>query len=178
MKVRNLLTSVAMTCALFLNVAHAAHAMTLTSSEQQTLATVAQIDKNEIVLATLVLNKHCPASVVSLAKMMINQHGANLNQIMEMAGQAHVSALSSDKADAFAVDLNHALLSLGALNGKAFDKAYVDAMVSGHEGALKLIHDQLMETATTPEMKAFMTATQKAVQMHLVHAEAAQKSLS
>lgn len=143
----------------------------VTPAEISTLATVAAIDKNEILLGDIALHKKTTPGVAALAQMMIDQHGANLTQILEMANQSRVTALTSPLAITFAVEGNKAMLTLGALNGQPFDQAYVNAMVSGHEAALKLIDQHLMQTAQSPEMKKFMTETRAAVAMHLAAAK-------
>ena len=72
---------------------------------------------------------------------------------------------------------SQALLQLGALQGKQFDTAYVNAMVSGHQFALNLIDQKLMQTAQSPEMKKFMMETRATVAMHLACAQKLQKSM-
>ncbi|OGT25275.1 MAG: hypothetical protein A3I77_05200 [Gammaproteobacteria bacterium RIFCSPLOWO2_02_FULL_42_14] len=108
--------------------------------------------------------------------MMIGQHGANLTEILQLANQLHALPLSSVMADQFIADGNKDLVALGGLQGVSFEKAYVNAMVTGHEGALHLIDTQLMQTATTPEIKKFMIATRAAVAMHLEHAKKLQQA--
>ena len=150
---------------------------TLTSAEIGTLATVAAIDKGEILVSAVAENKKAPNLVDDYAKMMITQHGNNLAQILEMAGKFNVSELTGGDSDKL-TDQNKAdLMKLGALEGSKFNAEYADAMVSGHEAALKLIDDDLMKTAENKQVKKFLTETRAAVVEHLKHAKKLQSHL-
>jgi putative membrane protein len=149
----------------------------LSSDEVSSLATIAAIDQNEILLGVMTLHKHPKHNVKKFAEMMIKQHGQNLTQITELAHQFDVGELSGGNSEALLADGQKDLLKLGALKGNQYNHAYVDAMVNGHEDALNLIKTKLMDTANTPEVKKFMTATENAVSKHLVDAKKVQKEL-
>ena len=149
----------------------------MTSGEIGTLATIAAIDKNEILVSVVATNKKVSSDVADFANMMIKQHGDNLNQILEMAGTMHVAALTGGEADKMATAGRKDMMTLGALDGDKFGVAYVNAMVSGHEGALNLIDKQLMKTAKSDEMKKFLTDTRAAVVTHLEHAKKLQADM-
>ena len=147
----------------------------VTPAEISALAAVAAIDKNEILIGDIALHKKITRRVAALAKMMVDQHGANLTEIFEMANQLHALPLKSDLANQLTEEGDHEMLMLGGLQGEQFDKAYVDAMVSGHEAALKLIDQQLMKTVQSSKIKKFMVDTRAAVEMHLMAAKKLQK---
>lgn len=155
--------------AVMISSVYAASPATLTSAEISTLATVSAVDKNEILLAVIALNKKLSSDVNDFANMMIDQHGNNLTQILALINDAH--PLISTDADKLSADGKKALLKLGAMNGDAFATAYVNAMVQGHTAVLKLIDTQLMKTATTDSVKKFLTDTRAAVATHLEHAK-------
>lgn len=148
---------------------------TMTSAEVGTLATVAAIDKNEILVAVVALNKKLNSDINDFANMMVEQHGGNLTQILSLINNAH--PLTSAEADKLSAEGKKDLMKLGAMNGDDFAKAYVDAMVKGHEAALKLIDTELMKTATTDNVKKFLTDTRSAVATHLEHAKNLQDKL-
>ncbi len=144
----------------------------MTSAEVGTLATVAAIDKNEILIGAIASSKKVDPEVTDFADMMIKQHGSNLNQILVMMN-AH--PLTGGKADKISADGKIALMKLGAMQDNAFSVAYADAMVNGHEAVLKLIDEQLMKTATSSDVKKFLTDTRAAVVVHLEHAKKMQE---
>jgi putative membrane protein len=66
---------------------------------------------------------------------------------------------------------------LAKLSGAEFDRAYMDAMVSGHQ----TVHTKMMAEAnsgTDPELKGFAAKTVPTVQMHLKMAQEIQKEVS
>jgi putative membrane protein len=147
----------------------------LTSAEIGTLATVAAIDKNEILVSVVATNKKTDAGVADFAKMMIDQHGSNLTQILEMAHNLHASSLAGSEAESISAQGKKDIMTLGALQGSEFDRAYVNAMVKGHQGALDLINNKLMKTAKSEEMKKFLSDTKAAVEHHLEDAKKLQE---
>ncbi|OGT30818.1 MAG: hypothetical protein A3E87_07565 [Gammaproteobacteria bacterium RIFCSPHIGHO2_12_FULL_35_23] len=116
---------------------------------------------------------------MSFAKMMITQHSNNLTQILSMANNpnALAIALSNGSANGLLSQGNEGLTTLGALQGSLFDQAYVNAMVTGHKDALNLIDTKLMKTASSAEMKQFLTSTRAVVVQHLEHAQALQQKI-
>lgn len=149
-----------------------------TSAETGTLSTIATIDKNEILVSLVAVNKKVPSDIADLAKMMIDQHSSNLTTIFDMAQSMHIANLSGGETDKLAADGKKLLMSIGGLEGDAFNKAYVDAMVKGHTAALELIDKKLMATAKTDEMKKFMTDTRATVAEHLEHAKKVQNEMT
>lgn len=149
----------------------------MTSAEIGTLATIAAIDKNEILVSVVATSKKVSSDVADFANMMIKQHGSNLNDILEMAGAMHVASLTGGEADKMAAAGKKDMMTLGALDGDKFDAAYINAMVSGHTGALNLIDKQLMKTAKSDEMKKFLTDTRAVVAEHLEHAKKIQADM-
>lgn len=147
------------------------------SAEKSSLATIAAIDKMEILVSVVAENKDVDSNVKDFAKMMINQHGSNLTQIIEMENQLKTGPLRGAEADKLAQQGKQDLVKLGALQGNEFANAYANAMVKGHEAALKLINDKLMKTAKSNEIKTFLTNTRAVVETHLEHAKKLQAEL-
>lgn len=170
--------SLALTYTYAANVAPNTNTLKLTSAEQATLATIATIDVGEILLSEVALNKKNNSGVTDLARMMVDQHGSNLTQVLSMAGDAHTKLPLGDGESAkLTTEGKKNMMALGALQGEQFDKAYANAMVSGHEAALKLIDSKLMKTAKSEQVKKFLTDTRAAVAEHLDHSKKVQQSL-
>lgn len=149
----------------------------ISSDERNILADIAVIDKTEILLAVVAANKKPSSDVMDFAKFMIEQHGSNLTQILEMAHNLHFNSLSDKESNQLTAQGNEALIELGSLQGKQFDKAYIDAMVKGHQAALDLIDNQLTKEAKTESIKSFLSDTRAAVVHHLDMAKKIQASL-
>lgn len=149
----------------------------INSAEKSSLASIAAIDKNEILISVIAENKKVDSNVTDFARMMISQHGSNLTQVIDLVNQAKNGLVSSADAEKLARQGKQEMLKIGALQGNEFAKAYADAMVKGHEEALKLIDDKLMKTAKSDEIKTFLTNTRAAVEKHLEHARKLQSQL-
>lgn len=149
----------------------------ITPAEIGSLATIAAIDKAEILVSVVAMNEKVNSDVKDLAKMMIDQHGDNLTQILQMANDLHIP-LNGGSSDKIAAQSKNDLMKLGALQGDQFSKAYADAMVNGHQAALNLIDNQLMKTAKSEEIKKFLTDTRAVVAEHLEHAKKLQSELN
>lgn len=147
------------------------------TAETGILATVAAIDKNEILVSAVALHKESDSDVKDFAKMMVDMHSDNLAQILEMANQLHATSLTSTTASALLAQNAKDLLKLGGLKEKEFAKAYIDAMVTGHQAALNLIDQHLMKEAKAEEIKKFLTDTRAAVAQHLDAAKKIQKDM-
>lgn len=149
----------------------------ITSAEQESLGTIAAIDKSEILVGSVAVNKGSSSHVVDYAKMMVKMHGGNLTQILEMANHWHVASLMSSTGVKMMAENAKDLMSLGGLEGKAFDKAYIDAMVNGHQAALNMLDNKLLKTAKTPEVKQFLMDVRGVVAEHLDAAKKVQEDL-
>jgi putative membrane protein len=116
------------------------------------------------------------AEVKAFAKRMMMDHHMLRQKGLDLAKSLNVTpeppAGSTLEADAKAwVD------SLNAMpKGAAWDKAYMDKEVAGHENALRTIDDALAATQT-PQLRALLEEAKPAVQAHLDMAKALQTKL-
>lgn len=155
----------------------AEHSTKITKAEVGVLATIAAIDTDEILLSVIATNKKPNSDVKDFANMMIEQHGSNLTQIIAMVTKDHALPLAGGDAEKMLAAGKKEMVALGGLEGKAFDMAYADAMVKGHQGALDLIDKHLMKTVKTEEVKQFLTETREVVKHHLEDAKKLQSEL-
>lgn len=116
----------------------------------------------EVELGKLALEKSSNPQVKEFATMMVKDHGMANTELMAIAKQKNITLPST-------VDEEHKkkMDELSKKTGAAFDKAYVDAMVSGHKSTLKLMEDESRD-AKDADLKAFATKTAPIVQSHLV----------
>jgi putative membrane protein len=142
----------------------------------QILSTIAAIDQNEILLAVQATNKSPSSDVMGFAKMMIDDHGKNLGEALALADKIHAVPVNPNPDNLHNKGTTE-LVTLAALDGDKFSSAYVDAMVAGHEAALKLIDTKLMNAAKNDELKTFLTDTRAAVAHHLDEAKKLQESM-
>ena len=144
------------------------------SAAASTLSTVIALDQNEIIAAVDVSNRKTSSDVADFAKMMIEDHGKNLTEAYDLANKIHALPLSPNAS--LASQSVKELSALNALEGDAYDKAYVDAMVKGHEAALKIVEAKLA-AAKNEDLKNFLASTKETVAHHLEKAKSMQESM-
>jgi putative membrane protein len=115
----------------------------------------------EVALGNVAQQKSVNEKIRDFGAMMVKDHskaGAELGRIAKIKNitlPTDVSADEQKKIDA-----------LAKKSVKDFDKAYVDAMIDGHNKALKLFQDEA-KNGTDADLKAFAFRTVAVVQAHL-----------
>lgn len=168
--------------------------------DRDAVEVVTTIDRGEIEAGTLALGRATSKEVKELAKMLVNDHQKSLAKLDKIApfgarpGPARTTPAESAAAPAtpqqkvpnpsgaaIAQQLGDAhqagMQRLRAVSGAEFDRAYVEAMVSGHEAALQAVQ-QVAPTVTTPALREFMTEKESTIQRHLDKSRAVQQALA
>ena len=115
----------------------------------------------EIELSKLAKQKSSDAQIKNFASMMLTDHskaGDSLTVIAQKENITLPTAMDADHQKKFD--------DLSKLTGTDFDKAYVNAMVDDHKGALSLMQDEA-KNGKDPALRAFAGKTASVVQMHL-----------
>ena len=130
------------------------------------LGLLAAVNEHEIAAAQQAESKIVSAPVLAYAQMMEKQHGDNLAKTKSLGSLAATPEVQAMK-DKGKSDLE----ALGQKNGKDYETAYVDAMVSGHTEALALIDGRLLSLASAGPVKDHLTETRGHVAAHLEEAK-------
>lgn len=136
------------------------------------LALLAAIDRHEIDAARQAKEKHVTGDVLAYARMVETEHDANLAQT-----QALGPATSDPEIDSMQAKGKAEIDALSTKSGAAYAKAYIDAMVKGHEEALAAIDAKMMPNATRDDVKQHLVETRKAVETHLARAKQVAQAL-
>ena len=116
-------------------------------------------------------NKAVSQRVKDFGAMMVKDHSAAGDELKSLAGQKNVTLPSAvgDKSQKKIDDLSQK-------TGRDFDKAYMEAMVSGHESTL---HDfeKISKNESDPDVKAWVDKTLPTLRGHLDSARAILKSI-
>ena len=146
------------------------------SADMAALDVVATVDKDEVSAAKHALTKKVSADVADYARMMERDHSANLTETKKLLGK-DAAAVKSAPAEQAAKDDAAMMAKLKPLQGAAFERAYVDAMVDGHTKVLGKLDNELIPGAQDAKVKAHLQKTREAVSMHLDHAKQLQAKL-
>ena len=143
------------------------------TSQADALAMLAAIDEHEIAAADQAMSKKVTGQVRDYAQMMKTDHSKNL------ADTTKLGAANSTSPEVKAMkDKGQAeLAELGNNSDKAYEKAYMDAMVKGHTEALSKLDGTLIPAATDDNVRQHLTTTRDTVSRHLDKAKEIQSSM-
>lgn len=133
----------------------------VTSDDAKFATTAANGGMAEVALGKLALTKTSSTAIKDFANMMVMDHGKANDELMAIAKTKNITLPA-------AVDADHQkkMDDLSKMNGKDFDKAYVDAMVDGHKKTLDLMNGEAKD-GKDADLKAFAAKTAPVVQTHL-----------
>lgn len=116
----------------------------------------------EVEFGNLALEKTSNPQVKDFANMMVSDHGKANEELKAIAKMKNITLPG-------ALDEEHQkkMTELNGKTGKDFDKAYVEAMVDGHDKTLKLMQDEAKD-GKDADLKAFASKTSPVVNTHLV----------
>ena len=141
-------------------------------SDEQIAAVTDAANSAEIAQAKLAESKSKDAGVKRFAAMMIAHHGAAKAKQAKLKLKLAESSVSAGlEADAAST-----LDALKTDKGKDFDKAYIAAMVDGHQKVLDTINDKLLPNAKNADLKAYLEEIKPRVEQHLKEAKQLQES--
>ena len=131
---------------------------------------VAEASMAEVEIGKLAKDRALNPRVKNFAEMMIKDHTAANNDLMTIARDKSVTLPSK-----LGKHQSH-LEDLSKKNGAEFDKAYMKAMVNGHEDVVKEL-EKCAQNGTDPDVKTFAAQKLPTIRMHLDSAKAINKAL-
>ncbi|CAD7381405.1 DUF4142 domain-containing protein [Xanthomonas arboricola] len=141
------------------------------AKEREALGTLSAINTSEIGAANLALQKQVQGGVRDYAMQMVKEHTDNNQKLAkwspDLSAAAAKAQMSKGKTE---------LAMLQKLDTKAFEAAYVTAMVKDHTDALAALDKQLIPAAKTPQVLAHLQTTRSHVAEHLAAAKTLQAS--
>lgn len=146
-------------------------AITASAETSSFLVNAADGGMTEVQLGQIAEQKALNTKVKGFGAMMVHDHTAAGEQVKTLASQRNVTlpdSVSNDHKD----DINNIMKK----TGKAFDKAFIDAMVSDHKKVISLFEGASKNVNDT-EVKTFVDNTLPRLHMHLDSAQAIQKML-
>jgi putative membrane protein len=125
----------------------------------------------EVKLGEIAQKQAASAEVKEFGAMMVTDHGKANQQLMEIAAKENLKVPKQlpKRMQAMVDDLSK-------LEGKAFDTAYVNAMVKDHKEDLAEFKKEAADS-TNPALKSFAEDTAKVIEHHLQVAEGLQAKI-
>lgn len=144
---------------------------TQNAGDAEILASVIASDLNEVLAASEAGKKKISKPTLDYAKMLHEQHGMNMEKGMKLGQQIAVTPVITPAVEKMQKKGAGGLAKLVTLDGEAFERAYLAAMVAGHTDTLSLIDNELMKKAKNQALQAHLTATRAHVAEHLQKAK-------
>ena len=117
------------------------------------------------------LGKSHNKAVRDFANEMVRDHAAVNDQALALVKKLGVTPQDNPTSQGIAKGGADKLKSLGALKGKAFDKAYVANEVAYHKTVNGALSTVLIPNAQNAELKSLLQTGLKLFQEHQMHAE-------
>jgi putative membrane protein len=136
-------------------------ASTLGTDDATFVSQTAQGGMAEVALGQMASTKATNPDVKAFADRMVTDHSKANDELKQLA-QTKGATLPSDVDQ----ESKDAAGKLSKASGKEFDKAYIDAMVKGHEAVVKAFEKESKD-AKDPDLKAWVTNTLPTIQDHL-----------
>ena len=143
---------------------------TTDNRDAEILALLVAVDDFEVRVATEAEKKQLRDEVRDFAKTMRTEHARHADDTRALAGKLGLSLADTQSVTAQRQDGDREFASLGTLEGDSFDRAYVDAMVKGHQDLLAKL-DGFLATTQRDEIRTHVQKTRDAVAGHLEHAK-------
>jgi putative membrane protein len=146
-------------------------------SDAQIAAIVVAANQVDIEAGKFAAKKSTEAEVRKFAQTMVTDHTAVNKSAVDLVTKLKVSPQENDTSRALKADGEKSMTGLRSLNGKAFDKAYVDREVVYHQQVIDALDTVLIPNAQNAELKALLVKVRPAFVEHLNHAKHLQASL-
>lgn len=115
--------------------------------------------------------------VRQFAQMMVTDHSAVNKQAVALVHQLRVTPENNGTSDSLKQGGVDNLAKLKTLQGRAFDRAYIDHEVAYHQAVIDALDKTLIPNAKNEQLKALMVKVRPAFDVHLEHAKHLQSVL-
>ena len=131
----------------------------------------------DVEVGRLALTKSQNAEVRRFAQLMITDHTAVNASAAALVQRLGVTPAESPVKASLQSSAAQTQTRLGALQGAAFDQAYLDNEIAYHQAVINAVDAVLIPSAQNGELKAALVSARPAFQAHLEHARHARASL-
>lgn len=146
--------------------------------DAQIAAIVVAANQVDVDAGQLALRKSTNPEVKKLAERMVTDHNAVNKAAIELVTKLKVTPEETAISKQLTASGAETRAKLEALDGAAFDRAYVDNEVAYHEAVIGVLDTQLIPAATNAELEAALVGVKPAFDAHLQHAKQLQAALA
>lgn len=125
----------------------------------------------DVTAAEQALKKSKNAEVIAFAKTMERDHKAVNDQALALVKKLKVTPEDNPISQSLSTQAAKELTALKALDGAAFDKAYVENEVAYHKSVNNALANTLIPSAQNKELKSLLETGLTLFKEHQMHAE-------
>jgi putative membrane protein len=146
-------------------------ASSFSPAEEEFMTKAAHVNRSEIEIARVALQKSDDIDVREYAKLVQGDHLNALTDLTDLMKDQNVLQPKSPPADA-AQDIARA----NVLTGPEFDREFINMMVADHQKAVEMFRDQMTATQNR-DVKRYVEVVLPKLEMHLEKAQRLQSKL-
>ena len=146
-------------------------------NDAQIASIVVTANQVDVDAGKLAASKSKNADVKKFAQLMVTDHDAVNRQAVALVTRLKVTPEDNDTSRTLKAGGEKNVASLKALDGAAFDRAYVNHEVAYHQAVLDAVDKTLIPNAKNAELKALLVKVRPAFVAHLEHAKHIASSL-
>jgi putative membrane protein len=146
-------------------------------TDPQIVGIVVAANQIDIDAGNIALSKSKNKEVRDFAQQMVTDHTALQKSVSDLGAKLNVTPADSDTNRSLKAQAEQTTEKLKALNGKAFDKAYIDNEVTYHQAVINAVSSVLIPNAQNAELKSALQGAAPLFQGHLEHAQRVQADL-
>jgi putative membrane protein len=150
----------------------------VTLTDPQIAAIVVAANQVDIDNGELAKRKSKNEEVKKFAERMVIDHTGVNKAAVELVTKLGVTPAPTDTSRGLTSSGDETRRKLDALDGDAFDRAYVDNEVTYHKAVMEVLDTQLIPSASNAELKNMLVGVRPAFVAHLEHAQHIQASLT
>lgn len=124
----------------------------------------------DVEAAQLALDRSDNSAVRDFARTMIRDHEGVIEQATALAGRLGVTPRDNATSQSLSSDAEKTRRELSALDGAAFDRAYMENEVAYHEAVIAAVEQTLIPSTENAELRGLLEAVLPALEAHLDHA--------
>ena len=145
-------------------------------NDAQIASIVVTANQVDIDAGQLAASRATNDEVKKFARLMVTDHTGVNKAATDLAAKLKVTPQDNPTSQSLKADGEKNLTHLKALDGAAFDQAYIDREVAYHQQVIDALDKTLIPGATNEELKALLVKVRPAFVAHLGHAKRLQAS--
>ena len=148
-----------------------------TLDDGQVAGIVQTYNEAEIAAARAAQDKAKSVDVKAFARMMLQEHMKNNQELASVSKQSGIEAKESETSQQLRAESGRQQGMLGSMRSQDFERGYIDQQVEAHKSVLATLDRALKNGKREDSFMDYLRSTREAVQVHLEHAETLQSKL-